>query len=1278
MSELSSNRDLPTENRPNQLQQWLLTQINWEVAIYVIITLIAIVSRFYILGNRVVSHDESLHTQYSYQFYNGEGYQHTPLMHGPYLFHITALFYWLFGANDFVARIPVAILGIVLVILPPLLLRPWLGRKGAIFSSLLLLISPYITYYSRYIRHDVSIALFAFIVFISTIYYLRERKNNYLWWFVFGLTMMFVTTENSFLYVAIFGSFLAVRLVVKLLANKNVRKRMGTMFLPLAVVGLGVMLVGGSVVVGKFVLPADETTTNENASLSDHTGTELLLDRVEAVGWIVIGVGLFLVVRHLRSHLDDYPEFDLVILYSTLILPSISAYLIFKSGVDALNYNVPCAGQGLGSLVGSSCLQQLTAAPAFFSAIVVIGLLIASIFVGLWWGGTKWVISAVIFYTLFTLFFTSFFTNMGGFASGIVGSLGYWLNQQEVQRGNQPWFYYFFAMPFYEFFPLILSILAAQLWLKQRSLWRHVGYFINLIVTAIVAYSFLDWLTNRIKPAVAQSPSTLFTLLTFLLVLGAVALFVLDKLKKPVPLSAQLQPVLNVLAGIALMSWLGQGNSGRTADAALSSMPASLVASLLLGGGIAYHFLVRRRQIAKIEANVSWRERLDLDQLFGFVPHSLWWLVMTWVAYSIAGEKMPWISTHFVPPMALLGGWYLQQLVKDVSWRELTQSRSLALLGLAFGILVMGGLTALVAMLDIDWGSQTQTNLESMGTLYGRIIVTIGLIALFVYVARSASADIVRRSWILGFALLLGLFTVRSNYFANFINYDYANEYLVYAHGGPGTKQQVLKQLSEISMRLYGDKSIDVRFDSDSSWPFYWYLREYPNNRFFGENPDASITEAPVLIVGNDNWGKVDAIVRDDYVHQTYIYLWWPMEEYRNFSWDAVFGSFGSAEKPRGLGSRTAREALWNIFFYRDYKKYGEVFGGNYRLGEWPLRDELRIYIKRDVLAKLWDVGTLITEDKPPVVPYANGQIETQASTTFGSKGSADGQLLTPRNVTVGPNGKVYVTDAGNHRIVIFNPDGSFDRAFGSYGSVADSAPGGQFNEPWGVAVDDQFIYVADTWNNRIQKFTLEGEFVKMFGVGGSPAAGQIGEALFFGPRDIELGSDGTLYVMDTGNHRIQHFDKEGVFIDQAGQQGIGVGEFSEPTGLALAPDGSFVVAEAWNRRIQRFSNNLEAVTSWQVDTWAGNSLNNKPYLAVDTNGNVYATDPEGYQVIVFNAVGEYIGRFGRFGTDTSSLDLPTGITTDKENNVYVVDANNGRVLKFPPLTFAPLPPTQE
>src|SRR5690606_9419734 len=83
--------------------------VNWELVAYLVIFLLAIFTRSYALGDRVMSHDESLHTRYSYNLYADGNFQHTPLMHGPILFHVPAFFYFLFGDNDFTARLYPAI-----------------------------------------------------------------------------------------------------------------------------------------------------------------------------------------------------------------------------------------------------------------------------------------------------------------------------------------------------------------------------------------------------------------------------------------------------------------------------------------------------------------------------------------------------------------------------------------------------------------------------------------------------------------------------------------------------------------------------------------------------------------------------------------------------------------------------------------------------------------------------------------------------------------------------------------------------------------------------------------------------------------------------------------------------------------------------------------------------------------------------------------------------------------------------------------------------------------
>jgi uncharacterized protein (TIGR03663 family) len=179
---MTSTSETPEKSSP-AANDWLSRPVNlywqwdWEKTIYLLIIIFTIVSRFVALGDRVVSHDESLHTQYSYQYYDGQGFSHTPLMHGPFLFHATAFSYWLFGHNDYTARIPAAIFGLLLV-LSPYFLRDWLGKRGALFASFGFAVSPYIWYYSRYIREDIFSLVWMMIMVIGIWHYLTYGKNG--------------------------------------------------------------------------------------------------------------------------------------------------------------------------------------------------------------------------------------------------------------------------------------------------------------------------------------------------------------------------------------------------------------------------------------------------------------------------------------------------------------------------------------------------------------------------------------------------------------------------------------------------------------------------------------------------------------------------------------------------------------------------------------------------------------------------------------------------------------------------------------------------------------------------------------------------------------------------------------------------------------------------------------------------------------------------------------------------------------------------------------------
>src|SRR5215470_8182512 len=165
---------------------YLLAQVyalNWELIFYTVLFVVAVLTRFVNLGDRVMSHDESLHTNYSFGLWQTGKFEHTPLMHGPVLFHATALMYLLFGPSDFTARLYPAILGIIMVLMPRLLFSRWLGKFGAMVASVLLFISPMVLFHNRYIREDTPSIFFTLLMVYAIFAYVdavNPRRLRYL------------------------------------------------------------------------------------------------------------------------------------------------------------------------------------------------------------------------------------------------------------------------------------------------------------------------------------------------------------------------------------------------------------------------------------------------------------------------------------------------------------------------------------------------------------------------------------------------------------------------------------------------------------------------------------------------------------------------------------------------------------------------------------------------------------------------------------------------------------------------------------------------------------------------------------------------------------------------------------------------------------------------------------------------------------------------------------------------------------------------------------------
>lgn len=173
------------------------------------VVLFGIVVRSYGLDNMTMGHDESIHAMFSHYIYSGNftSYRYDPTYHGPFLYHITALTYSIFGDSDITARLPMVAFG-VLFLYFIWRLKPWIGPYGVMFTMILAATSPTMSYFSRYARNDMFMAAMAMGILVFALEYIRSRKTSHLVWMTIYLALMYCTKENSYMTGFVLGSFL--------------------------------------------------------------------------------------------------------------------------------------------------------------------------------------------------------------------------------------------------------------------------------------------------------------------------------------------------------------------------------------------------------------------------------------------------------------------------------------------------------------------------------------------------------------------------------------------------------------------------------------------------------------------------------------------------------------------------------------------------------------------------------------------------------------------------------------------------------------------------------------------------------------------------------------------------------------------------------------------------------------------------------------------------------------------------------------------------------------
>lgn len=281
---------------------------------------------------------------------------------------------------------------------------------------------------------------------------------------------------------------------------------------------------------------------------------------------------------------------------------------------------------------------------------------------------------------------------------------------------------------------------------------------------------------------------------------------------------------------------------------------------------------------------------------------------------------------------------------------------------------------------------------------------------------------------------------------------------------------------------------------------------------------------------------------------------------------------------------------------------------------------------------------------------------EYQQIHAWGGSGAGDGEFNEPTGVAVSET-EVFVSDARNGRIQVFNHQGHFLREFGNSGDERE-----RLGRPMNLDLHNGQLYVADYWHERVQVYSQKGEYLRSIQISNE-------EMLLNGPGGVAISEQGNLFVADFYNHRIVELTPGGDLVSQIGtpgESGFWGGKFSYPTDVATGRDGTLYVADGYNDRIQQFSAQGELIRKWggplamnihgSFDGWFSVVTS----IAVGPEGNLFVADFYNNRVQKFTLDGEFITSFQLPAEKPSHSAI--ALDVDETGSVFVANFAANRI----------------
>lgn len=1096
----------------------------WPIGITIALITLGAILRLWDLGDRAIHHDESIHIKFAWDITkNGiDIYKHDPVYHGPFQYFAIATAFKLapVGDNEYTARLAAATFGILLLGLP-WLLRKQLGTLGAIVATGLLAVSPVVLYVSRFAREDMYTIFFTLGMAVCIWRYLSDRpvddeslvappsdsavpneqingaieylgRPHHLWLIAIGplMALSFATKETTPISVAIFLVFINFLVAWDLIDQYRQSRTLTTVDLVITYVA--------------FALTA----------------------------WAVVALWPFTGEWRKRLSLDRFPAAGaLIIVFGTLAAPQFAAAIQLAPLIED------------GGYMREHGLMQ-------FSVLVLI---FGAAFVGFFWNWRVWLAVALLFYIPFVLLFTSFFTNMGGFWTGIWGSMDYWLSQHEVRRGSQPDYYYFMLTPVYEFLPLIFA-LGGTFYYAFRGRAEQ-----KLLTASALLLIFILSIIPGDTPLIGG----MHIHLAFLVAIVTVLMLPLDVFTKFL-----IYWTLAIFFGITIagekMPWL-------TVHVAL---PLSLLAARVISSALSSFPEAARK--ACLPAALPKERRVQQTE-------STNWLTSPWVLLVATGVFALLAALIFQARGMTSGlsviAWMLSAgAAICVFWLASRVSPSVA------GQVAMVGLFSAMLVFTVraaGFAAYDQGDVDGYPRellIYAQGSPKLGVIA----------DEIDRIAEVSGKGHDLKIYIDNTGNIWPWPWYmrDYTNvEYTRYDEVVPEAGSVVLIQdQNRGKIEPYADQFQDpVAYTH-----MWWFLPQF----YLGLNSTDFLGD----VITGHYWG----IWRDYFIDRTVpgatpateMYAYFP----RDFPTNVPPGET-TVPPPIGpvpesdVGQPLSPDIIETI------AERGTTEGSVNQPAGVTTDADGNVYVadrinhRIEKFAPDGEVSSFGEAGSDPGQfgdPYVKGEYENH-----------DG----PWGIAVDDDGNIYVADTWNHRIQAFGPDFEFIRAWGVANLCSDPSvcPDDSLFGPRDIAVDAEGnLLVVDTGNKRIAKWSPDGVALGTNGTFGT------GEGQFDEPSSISIAPNGDVYVADYWNQRIQHFDSDFQYIDEIAILSWGSHGITDRAYIVAIDGGRVLATDPANGRIAVLDANGDELGSWRI---ADSEIPSRPIGIAWDGANVYISD---------------------------------------------------------------------